>query len=1054
MKPGALYLVTAAFVALCLLAQNKGAMCTQGSDLSAKDFEKTDDATTTKTLTVSETEASEDSIHSSSTEEPFSAFSLSLDGNSLGRNTVASENSVRRSSIEEPPVSSSSLLSLQGGDPLIINSAVPETGEPDGMPTSDTETSNEEAEVEVDVRSRDDALLGADPGVSSHEARSRTHRDVDPKDDGANSPYIDYDGRYLAPKTNGRQLGSDPSPVTVKFDPVPRGDDYKTNTAYAHSDILLSWIGGFVSLLQPSEFPLELAKMALEQRITGQELIMESMKVEPGLVACMVIGLTLAILVPASGLFVCCCRFCGKCGGQKIQKHGSCFNCRRRTLTASMATILFIIAIGLGLMAFSNERLKGAVAESRVSISNNVDDLNTYLKNTKLQLRFLITNSLEQVISAIHSDLDDIEFLLGRPLQRELATEAQIEVALDSLLHISGSIDSISSRMRVLQESIHQAASRSIEVNTLLADLQSDLDRFVTKCSEEDMDLCKTLDTTGMRIDIRFDSISFRPQLKILESLQAQNLTSTAQRARQEFDNIPKYVEQMTRNSREEVKRALRNYRSTLYHRVRRIDEISYDMEIKTRELKYQVDRVTARVQEVEPYRHYLGIALACTVGFVWTFLAIGFCCGCSFHRADVSATERSCISNTGGHMLLASVFFMFVFSALLWVIVVFLFVIGAHSQAFVCRPLYDEPEFRALTKLMDETNTGYEGGSVLSNILFRDDNVNIRINEVLNQCREGGAAYTVFKLNHFFHLEAEVDYRSALDLRKILNQLKVNLSDVEILSPAAEQHLLNFLESIRLDLRPYRQEVERPLTEKKLPAFAEQMQSVAGQLRSVTSSAELFKIVARTRNVIANTVYPLEKRKEDLTYQLATLDMEVMPLQRQINQSVGHLRTIQYFIHNHGSSLAASKARGYVERVMNYIKQYSDHVQGSAFRNVAPCTPVWNLFDSARGITCNRIIEPLNALWFSTGLCLVLFIPGIIVSLKLARYYVRMDYDNDDTLPLNDVNGSPPGSNSSLQGAVMWGPQQHHTHSHHNHHNGFAQQNQQYTTRYRRDHW
>lgn len=46
---------------------------------------------------------------------------------------------------------------------------------------------------------------------------------------------------------------------------------------------------------------------------------------------------------------------------------------------------------------------------------------------------------------------------------------------------------------------------------------------------------------------------------------------------------------------------------------------------------------------------------------------------------------------------------------------------------------------------------------------------------------------------------------------------------------------------------------------------------------------------------------------QEDVTYQVATLDMEAMPLQRQINQSIGHLRTIQYFIHNHGSSLAAS---------------------------------------------------------------------------------------------------------------------------------------------------
>lgn len=55
---------------------------------------------------------------------------------------------------------------------------------------------------------------------------------------------------------------------------------------------------------------------------------------------------------------------------------------------------------------------------------------------------------------------------------------------------------------------------------------------------------------------------------------------------------------------------------------------------------------------------------------------------------------------------------------------------------------------------------------------------------------------------------------------------------------------------------------MDKPLVRKNLPALAEQMQNVAGQLRSVAASAELFKMVARTRNIISNTLYPLEKRK------------------------------------------------------------------------------------------------------------------------------------------------------------------------------------------------
>jgi hypothetical protein len=37
---------------------------------------------------------------------------------------------------------------------------------------------------------------------------------------------------------------------------------------------------------------------------------------------------------------------------------------------------------------------------------------------------------------------------------------------------------------------------------------------------------------------------------------------------------------------------------------------------------------------------------------------------------------------------------------------------------------------------------------------------------------------------------------------------------------------------------------------------------------------------------------------------------MQMMPLQRQVNQSLSHLKTIQYFINNQGSNIA-NEVRG-----------------------------------------------------------------------------------------------------------------------------------------------
>lgn len=62
--------------------------------------------------------------------------------------------------------------------------------------------------------------------------------------------------------------------------------------------------------------------------------------------------------------------------------------------------------LGVTVVVVSNERLGYAVGAAQRSIHNNVRDLDTFLANTKMQLRYLVTNSFEQTAEAIHEDLD------------------------------------------------------------------------------------------------------------------------------------------------------------------------------------------------------------------------------------------------------------------------------------------------------------------------------------------------------------------------------------------------------------------------------------------------------------------------------------------------------------------------------------------------------------------------------------------------------------------------------------------------------------------------
>ena len=59
-----------------------------------------------------------------------------------------------------------------------------------------------------------------------------------------------------------------------------------------------------------------------------------------------------------------------------------------------------------------------------------------------------------------------------------------------------------------------------------------------------------------------------------------------------------------------------------------------------------------------------------------------------------------------------------------------------------------------------------------------------------------------------------------------------------------------------------YYYQLEQPIVGKNMPYFAQQMQNIVSRMRSPESAQELDNLIARTKNFIANTLYPLEKRK------------------------------------------------------------------------------------------------------------------------------------------------------------------------------------------------
>ncbi|XP_023289033.1 prominin-like protein [Orussus abietinus] len=79
-------------------------------------------------------------------------------------------------------------------------------------------------------------------------------------------------------------------------------------------------------------------------------------------------------------------------------------------------------------------------------------------------------------------------------------------------------------------------------------------------------------------------------------------------------------------------------------------------------------------------------------------------------------------------------------------------------------------------------------------------------------------------------------------------------------------------------------------------------------------------------------------------------------------------------------------------EAFLSQVDEYLEHVISSAKKTVGKCGPVSNAYNATLVAGCNKILDPFNGFWVSVGWCLVLFIPTIVLCVKLSVLYKKSD--------------------------------------------------------------
>uniref|UniRef100_A0A8C7IY96 Prominin 1 b n=1 Tax=Oncorhynchus kisutch TaxID=8019 RepID=A0A8C7IY96_ONCKI len=760
-----------------------------------------------------------------------------------------------------------------------------------------------------------------------------------------------------------RQQRSPPPVEPLDFGFVPSGV-YDTHAYYEPGAIgvLFHMVHAFLYVVQPNPFPKDLIVKVIQQNMGGIKLedyrkdlsnnvvsvLLQTIYYEAGFLVCVSLGCVFLVLTPVVGLCFCVCRCCDNCGGEMHQRQGKNPDCQRGFYTAALITTSIFITTGVLIAHAANHNITSQIKSTRRFISTNMRDLKTFANNTPGQIDHL-TAQYTTAKNKVLSDLDNIGPLLGGRIQTQL--EKEVVPSLDTALRMAGgkvenavkalreskeALESVSSSLDVLHEGTSRLALRLTYERTSLSNTLSDPACTNGAVSRTCNNIRITLPQLG--INSNFSGLpDVSPQLASLEIVLKTDLSNILQKVpflKAMLDKIG--VEIIGFSKMFPVEASLANF------------TIFLSQGQKNMEAYYP------QIDQLDFYRWIGCVAVLCSVVLVLTFNFLGLLCGTCGYDKQATPTTRGCLSNTGGNLLMAGVGFSFIFAWVLMGLVSAGFVVGGNIEKLFCEPLAN----RQLFKIIDTPYMVHPAKkNFLPGMLFQNPNINLTVGSMYRDCYDNNGLYHALQLETMFNINTFLKTTVFnKDLVKVFDSVSIDLQGIVLLEQDGRDNLLTFSNAGIGDINyaAYLAEVNKGVTLVDLLSFSNELEAQADLLPRGALENALKGHASSIRQIHREQVVPMEQAMVKVTNVLSAID------------------EAEYLITHNASRV---------------VKQLTGEV--------SQCKPISNLIDSMEIIACSFIVDSVNTFWFGLGGCCVFLVPSIILSVKLAKYYRRMDTED-----------------------------------------------------------
>ncbi|OWK62337.1 Prominin-1-A [Lonchura striata] len=724
---------------------------------------------------------------------------------------------------------------------------------------------------------------------------------------------------------------------------------------------------GFLRLVQPNPLPIELINFGQSQSESRQEDIPKLLLYELGFLVCVAIGVLLILLVPLVGCCFCCCRCCGNCGGRMYQKQGRRMGCRRRALWASVLLLSAFLLAGSVCALISNTRFSQAVKSTFPNVNNTLDNIHTYLASIPqacMQVDFIINKSNVPLDYANHS-LQDIGPKLGSMITSRIRSST--DGALGSLQSLLQGMETLNATFANIAISCSDLEELQSNYSQRLVSLRGELNHTLQKCGSS----CGRVSLDGLAFTANFSTIpGVEQQLEALREVSELNMETDLEEVNRTLSMTPDKVQKQS----QEVVAKSQDQLGLIRQEIRSLQEGLPLLDVEEKVGAF-VNNATSMLEEYrEPVIAWDGLRLivcallCCTVLLVVLCNVFGLLLGPLGLKEGVLPTQRSSLSHAGGNFFMAGVGFSFIFYWLLMLLVMILFMLGGNIYMLLCESWHNQQLFQLLD------NPGKIPNFNFSELLgLKSDTTNF--SEIYRQCQQDASLWQTLHLNQSISLDELLNISQyAGNISTAFGKMNITLSPISLLKQSQKDRLLNASRAAQP------------------PNFTLTLE----QLDKNMTQGSLLDLAAKLEQLAEEVGTDVKKDLEDNAHKLRELEKEMEA------SFSGPLQNLKENIHSVQSGAAQlEETLAFLEGLLDLFDTYISWAKSRVTEDVARCKPIAQSLDNMEVIGCDYIMDSVNAFWFSLGWCTLFLLPSIILAVRLAKFYRRMDtadvYSNED---------------------------------------------------------